>query len=552
MADKTKFFLWERWGAWLLLLLIIAFAASIRIRIADMPLERDEGEYAYAGQLLLQGIPPYDLAYNMKLPGTYAAYAVLMGVFGQTPRGIHLGMTLLNAVAIFLMFLLGRKLFNPVAGLVSAASFALLSCCHTSLGMAAHANHFVVLFAVAGLLVLLRAQDSNSPVIYFSSGLLLGMSFLMKQQGVFFILFGVFSIILHFWCNRPWKWRLLSSLLGSFSLGCIVPFGLTCLILWRAGVFGKFWFWTFNYASEYATSVPLSKAFSPFRSNFTNSFEYSGFFWVLALAGIILSLFVKPARGKAIWLLVLLFFSFCALSVGFYFRGHYFLLLWPAVSLLAGAAVALAKTLLPHKALHQGMLIAVCAGFFAHSIYLNRLFFFRLTPKQLMVALYSGNPFGPAEALARYIRENSSKEARIAVLGSEPEIYFLADRHSATGYIYTYGLMEAQPFALQMQKEMAAEIEAGAPEFIAMIQFNFSWLRRSDSNPFILEWLNRYTANQYEIVALLIILAPFRLSRSGGQTIYSTKQEGRISLFFSIARMQCRSNSFPPPITSLT
>lgn len=37
------------------------------------PLERDEGEYAYAGQLMLQGIPPYQLAYNMKLPGTYAA-----------------------------------------------------------------------------------------------------------------------------------------------------------------------------------------------------------------------------------------------------------------------------------------------------------------------------------------------------------------------------------------------------------------------------------------------------------------------------------------------
>ena len=25
-----------------------------------MPLERDEGEYAYAGQLILQGIPPYN------------------------------------------------------------------------------------------------------------------------------------------------------------------------------------------------------------------------------------------------------------------------------------------------------------------------------------------------------------------------------------------------------------------------------------------------------------------------------------------------------------
>ena len=41
----------------------------IRIRFLAIPLERDEGEYAYAGQLMLQGIPPYRLAYNMKFPG---------------------------------------------------------------------------------------------------------------------------------------------------------------------------------------------------------------------------------------------------------------------------------------------------------------------------------------------------------------------------------------------------------------------------------------------------------------------------------------------------
>ena len=63
------------------------FVGFIRVRLLEMPLERDEGEYAYAGQLLLQGIPPYELAYNMKLPGTYFAYAAGMAVFGQTIGG---------------------------------------------------------------------------------------------------------------------------------------------------------------------------------------------------------------------------------------------------------------------------------------------------------------------------------------------------------------------------------------------------------------------------------------------------------------------------------
>src|SRR5947209_3539686 len=65
-------------GAFLLLGLALIFVAFVRLRIAEVPLERDEGEYAYAGQLILQHIPPYQLAYNMKFPGTYYAYSVIL------------------------------------------------------------------------------------------------------------------------------------------------------------------------------------------------------------------------------------------------------------------------------------------------------------------------------------------------------------------------------------------------------------------------------------------------------------------------------------------
>ena len=110
-----------------LLLLVILFFAAIRFRLRDMPLERDEGEYAYAGQLMLQGIPPYKLAYTMKLPGTFAAYAVIMAVFGQTSAGIHIGFLLVNAATTILIYVLAVRLSGRLAGLVAAASYALLS-----------------------------------------------------------------------------------------------------------------------------------------------------------------------------------------------------------------------------------------------------------------------------------------------------------------------------------------------------------------------------------------------------------------------------------------
>lgn len=71
---------WVRW----LVVATILLVALVRLRLLNLPLERDEGEYAYAGQLMLQGVPPYQLAGNMKFPGTYAAYAIIMAGFGQT------------------------------------------------------------------------------------------------------------------------------------------------------------------------------------------------------------------------------------------------------------------------------------------------------------------------------------------------------------------------------------------------------------------------------------------------------------------------------------
>src|SRR5437870_9653862 len=98
-----------RLGWCVLAVIVFGLVLFIRVRLLDIPLERDEGEYAYAGQLMLQGIPPYKLAYNLKFPGTYAAYAVIMSIFGHTIRGIHLGLLITNILTVALVFFLGRR-----------------------------------------------------------------------------------------------------------------------------------------------------------------------------------------------------------------------------------------------------------------------------------------------------------------------------------------------------------------------------------------------------------------------------------------------------------
>jgi len=128
-----------------LMCLAVLLIMAARVRLLEVPLERDEGEYAYIGQLMLQGVAPYGVAANMKLPGTYAAYALLMAIFGQTTSGIHFGFLLVNAGTVVLVFFLAKKLFGGAAGVSAAAAYAVLSVGGGVMGLWAHATNFVVL-----------------------------------------------------------------------------------------------------------------------------------------------------------------------------------------------------------------------------------------------------------------------------------------------------------------------------------------------------------------------------------------------------------------------
>jgi len=469
---------------WLLVFLVILIAAAIRIRLLDIPLERDEGEYAYAGQLMLQGIPPYLLACNMKLPGTYAAYALILGALGQSVAAIHLGLLLVNAAAILLLFLLGRRLFGPPAGLAACAAYALMSAGAGVMGTQAHATHFVVLAALAGALLLLRGS-------LWWGGLLFGLAFVMKQHGIFFAIFGALWLISGHWRHL----RQLLPKLALFLAGAATPFVLTCLILWRAGVFARFWFWTFTYARQYASENSLSDGVAAFSATFPPIFKENAALWILAAAGLFLVGRKKELRASALFAALFLVFSFLAICPGLYFREHYFVLALPAVALLAGAIM---RNRLTYCLFGVALLLSLAT---------QQKFLFRMSPLQASREIYGLNPFPEALAIAAYISSHSAWDARVAVLGSEPEIYFYSHRHSATSYIYMYGLMEPQPYALTMQNDMIREVETNAPEFIVYVAGDESWLRQTDSPKRLDDWWSAYRPAHYHLVDIADILA---------------------------------------------
>jgi 4-amino-4-deoxy-L-arabinose transferase-like glycosyltransferase len=492
----------SRLWPWLGVLLVIVFVGFIRIRLLDMPLERDEGEYAYAGQLILQGVPPYELAYNMKLPGTYFAYALGMAAFGETPAGIHLTLLVANALTAVFVFLLARKLFGTEAGLVACASYGFMSASVLVLGTAAHATQFVVLFAVPATLLLLRAGEDRRVKTLFFSGLLYGLAFLMKQQGICFCLFGGFVVVARALREKC----LLSSgfVKRSFAFGggVLLPFALTCLAIAWTGVFSKFWFWTFTYAHSYVTIMPLRDGIQHLTAYLKATSDVALGFWTILIFGLPLAILGKGIRRQTLFAAWFGFFSFLGVAVGLYFRPHYFILALPAFAMLLGAAVVSMRRAMRSQIIFQSLPPILFATALVWTVYYQSHFYFKFPADRVVQIIYGLNHFEESPPAAQYIREHSAPDARIAVLGSEPEIYFYAHRRSATGYIYTYPLMEPQPYALKMQREMIAEIEASRPEYLVWVGNDNSWSVRPTSNLAIIEWFKQYAGNYYEITAI--------------------------------------------------
>ncbi len=503
-----------KYWPWVILLVILAATALLRIHLLNIPLERDEGEYAYAGQLILKGIAPYTQVYNMKMPGIYAAYALIMAVFGQTHISIHLGLLIVNAVTILLLFLLAKELFGPLAGVTSAAGFALLSAGQWVYGFTANAEHFVIVFALGGILLLRRAVNHQKKLSLLAGALLLGIAFLMKQHGVAFVAFGGLYLFLS-QLRRPINWRSLLVSVLLFLVGVLTPFAITCLILKRAGAFEKFWFWTFDYAREYVSAYSSSERLVLLKIRIVVIIASAILFWVLAGFGLLGLLCSKRIRQHSIFVAGFLVFSFIAVSIGFYFRWHYFIFLLPAVALLAGAGTVylwefFSKPGWAATAKAVPVLLAISAVF--HGAYQERQFFFLASPTEILRMKYGFNPFAESLAIAEYIENHSTSDDEIAILGSEPQILFYAKRHSATAYIYMYPLMEIQPYALQMQQEMITQIESARPKFLIFTGISYSWKMRDDSEKLIYDWFEEYQQKYYKQVGVVEII-PLEESR---------------------------------------
>ncbi len=446
----------------------------------------------------------------MKLPGTPFMYAIFMFVFGHTNTGVHLGLLFINAGTMYFLFQAFKKIFNPILGLSTAIIYGFMALNNVFIGFAAHATHFICFFSSVALLFLASFMESGKIWKIILSGLFFGMAFLMKQQAIFLILFGV--IFLFMYLNTEKKRNLAGIIkkIFAFGLGVITPYCIVVLIVIVSGEFHTFLLWTVEYASQYekvkathdVTVMEIIGAY--FKSTFIPAWDSLYYIWIIASGGVLTLSWSPYSRLQKLFVLLYLISSTCMVSAGFYFRQHYYIVILPVLGLLSGIFL---EFVIKQGQKRIGILKSPNVIFIflslliSFNIYTNRKYYFSYTPLMVCNSSYWGNPFDIAQEISKYIKDNTNDSDKIAVLGSEPEIYFYANRIAATGYLYTYPLVENQPYNEIMQEQMIGEIEKNKPVIVIFSDVLFSWMAEDGTPQAIFQWWENYKTG-YTIVGI--------------------------------------------------
>jgi hypothetical protein len=475
---------------------VLAFTLALRWHLRNTPLERDEGEYAYLGQLILDGIPPYLTAYSTKFPGMYIVAAMAMKVLGQSPAALRGALAATNLLSTVFLFLIIRKVIDRQTAWISAASFLALSMTTSVLGMFAHATNFVTTGVLAGVwCLLIDDTPAKRRGFTFLSGVMFGVAVLFKQHAALFLLFALFLIGTR---RIREKKEILQAVFDAILLGAGVVLPVLVMMAWvrSAHAFDKFWWWTIDYASKYVSELPMDIGLSNLRAVLTQFAEEVPLLTVLFFAGIILTLFAPRFRKARLFVIVFLVVSFIATVPGHYFRGHYFAMVMPVSAILIAITVRWLTTVRSFIYVAVAIFLLGLAGPLFH----NSDFYFRFTPRQVSRFIYGLAPFPEAVEIARFVASRTKPDDRVAILGSEPEIYFYAHRHGSTGYIWTYPLTEPQPYASQMQREMMREVETSHPKIAIVLTSGNSWTESAPTDFTIFKWTETYFPAHYRLI----------------------------------------------------
>lgn len=506
------------------LLVLMAIIYILRSNFIDIPLERDEGDYALAGKLILEGVTPYVGVFEQKPPGLFYGYAIISFFFGTSVAAIKIGFVVVNMLTVTLIAFALKFLFNPLAAFIGAFTFAILSLNPYASGYSIQAEHVLILYVSIAFFFLCHYLKKGQLYALIIAGASVAWSATIKQNGLFFIIaFSLGVIAIHF-AKGKLEYKKLWKELIYFAFGGIGMAIFVLLIMAAQGVWKEFIFWSITFPREfYLANIPFKQGMTYMENMYGRITEFDQWIWYAAAGGIVFVFVSKLRLSLKIWIVSIVLLSFFSIWPGLRFYGHYWIQLFFGLSIsLAALAYSIQNIFsrfLP-KFLSALIVLLVFLAFALSGFTKHQEYYMNPNGEALMNAIYGDNPFMEMRKIAEFINsKNPDKENdKLVILGSEPQILLETGLKSPTPHTFLIFVASTHPVSATWRTEYLEMLRKNEAKYAVFVSHPFSWLANNEEAVKFVTEIYNHLRQYYKVIGVADIL-------STEQTIYKWDEE---------------------------
>lgn len=505
---------------------LAAFITTWAISSLWWPFGVDQGIFAWAGEVIINGGMPYQDAWEVKGPLIHYIYAFTQLLFGRTMWGIRVFDLLLLAVSLLFLWRLATRLYGNLAARLTVSLF-ILWYASTGFWSTAQPDGWVAMLMIIAVAYLIDDKLSTRNAVI--SGVLIGLCALIKPPYAAYLLLFVTFAAFH-WSTTPSRRQLIQSIVAA-SLACGVVVALA--ISWFAykGALNDL----IDIQLVFNGNVHRQAHASSFGelANFTLGF-FSQFWILIAIIPAIVGLKILWQRHRDVAAVIVMWamLSIAIVVAQDKFYLHHWLPLFVPLALAAGGG--LAALLTDQQQLKD---IAFIRGHWITTATVTLTFVFALLiPAHSLMRwsmslngyiswdeYYTGFghynlgdfSFKANQEAAQYVAQRSDPQDSVLVWGFDVMVNYLSGRSSPSRFGYNYPLVRGSEnvFEPAYRAEFMQNLQANPPRYILILDEDKNDLLKKTSREYVNDFpeFKDYLNTEYQLETTIEHFSIWRL-----------------------------------------
>jgi 4-amino-4-deoxy-L-arabinose transferase-like glycosyltransferase len=420
---------WVWVSFFLLLIFVIRFPIS-NVSVIDW----DESVYFTIAQDIADGGVPYKTTWDNKGPFLYFIFVPIILLFDESISALRIFTTFYLLLSMVFVYLLGRKFFHGFVCVIPPLIYGLFFVIADFQGFSSNGELFMMLPVILALLCFMNYEDKGDVLMLFLSGIFSAAAFFTKATAIFSVM--VVPLFIIYRNLKPGSPNLKSFFKETayYSSGFLAVVLALTLYFGIHGALYDFYYTYFIYNERYMHVIP-------FKYGLLMMFDF-----VREVTLIKHEIITLAAIASAVYLLIKLIRK----RLGQQEKNTlYFLLI---LSVLSSVGVLWGRHMWHHYYLQMGLSYSLLIAFAISKLELNKsylkvliIIFFTVIMLESPIRRaisdikeedeYTFDRLATHE-VAGYIRNKTTIDEHILVLGGQPDIYFLSDRRSPIKFFW--------------------------------------------------------------------------------------------------------------------